>query len=71
MKHAQESAPTNVSGQLLGLIDGSHVEVTYSYGMPIKEGDLQQVNASDFQDKMIKSLSQVAIPGSFHPFRLT
>ncbi|KAK8818178.1 translation initiation factor eIF-3 [Blastocystis sp. ATCC 50177/Nand II] len=61
VKHAQESAPASVSGQLLGLVDGSHVEVTYSYGMPVSEGDLQQVNASDFQDKMIKSLSQINV----------
>ena len=71
MKYAQESAPASVSGQLLGLVDGSHVEVTYSYGMPVSEGDLQQVNASDFQDKMIKSLSQVNDGGPPDVFRLT
>ncbi|KAK8797817.1 eukaryotic translation initiation factor 3 subunit H [Blastocystis sp. subtype 4] len=61
IKHAQGSSPTNVSGQLLGMDDEGHVEVTYAYGMPSSEGDLQFVNKTEFQQSMITSLGQIGV----------
>ena len=41
--------------------DEGHVEVTYAYGMPSSEGDLQFVNKTEFQQSMITSLGQVRV----------
>lgn len=41
--------------------DEGHVEVTYAYGMPSSEGDLQFVNKPEFQQSMITSLGQVSV----------
>ena len=54
-------SPSNVSGQLLGHDANGLVEVTYAYGMPTAEGDLQFVDKTEFQQSMINCLGQVGI----------
>lgn len=56
-----------MSGQLLGLVEDGNVEVTYAYGMPSSEGDLQFVNKTEFQQSMINSLGQVRFLSIFNP----
>lgn len=59
IKHAQNASPSNVSGQLLGHDADGQVEVTYAYGMPATEGDLQFVDKTEFQQNMLTSLGKV------------
>ena len=65
IKHAQSVSPSNVSGQLLGHDANGLVEVTYAYGMPTAEGDLQFVDKTEFQQSMINCLGQVGIDSFF------
>ena len=61
IKHAHESSPTTIIGQLLANVDGDMVEITFAYPMPSSEGDFQQVNSADFQQDIINRLRQVKV----------
>ena len=61
IKHAHESSPTNITGQLLGNVDENRVEITFAYPMPSSEGDFQQVNSANFHLDFINRLRQVEL----------
>ena len=41
--------------------EDDHVEITFAYGMPTSEGDLQQINKTEFQENMMSCLKKVGM----------
>ncbi|KAJ2741943.1 hypothetical protein GGI20_004831 [Coemansia sp. BCRC 34301] len=62
VKHARESHPTSVNGQLLGLEIGGVLEVTNAFAVPTQLGSEEDM--TNYQIEMIQSLREVNVDSS-------
>ncbi|KAJ2001360.1 hypothetical protein GGI04_003586 [Coemansia thaxteri] len=62
VKHARESYPTPVNGQLLGLEIGGVLEVTNAFAVPTQPGSDEDM--TQYQVEMIQSLREVNVDSS-------
>ncbi|KAI8597634.1 hypothetical protein EDD21DRAFT_384938 [Dissophora ornata] len=60
VKHCRESAPTTVTGQLMGLDVNGVLEVTHSFPMP-KNQDSEDFEGSQYQLQMMRCLREVNV----------